>query len=73
MELTSFMATPWWRATIPGMTRLFVNKCVSPRRAESRARTVRIAKPVLNWANVCSPNILRTVPCRYELYDSFLN
>ena len=43
------------------MTRRFVNKCVSPRRADSRARTVRIDKPVLNWANVCSPNIPRTV------------
>jgi len=32
-----------------------------PRHADSRARTVRIDKPVLNWANVCSPNIPRTV------------
>ena len=46
---------------MPGMTRRFVNKSVSPRHADSRARTVRIDKPVLNWANVCSPNIPRTV------------
>ena len=61
VELISFMATPWRRASMPGMTRRFVNKCVSPRHADSRARTVRIVKPVLNWANVCSPNIPRTV------------
>ena len=30
----------------------------------------KLIKPVLNWANVCSPNILRTVR---RTYDSFLN
>ena len=33
-------------------------------------KITKLIKPVLNWANVCSPNILRTVR---RTYDSFLN
>ena len=47
-----------------------IQRCLIHNPFAGAQKITKLIKPVLNWANVSSPNIFRTV---WRTYDSFLN